>query len=408
MTTHYIDILPDGFDPASLTIAPGDSVIWTNTDANDHTATEDSENRFDEYVEAGADSEEVEFSDSDAGKAYTYYCKLHTMEPGTVIVEELEEEAEDGPKTAAGGEPAGIADPFSRRDWQAMGRVIAANWAFDLASDIKHALDSSSGSQHQRMARRWNEVKQWWMEEVGTQNADFSPTDLLKHDQLPLDQLAQRLRAAWVGFKRARLPIKKHPNPDPSNAQTDPDWGQSKDPFGKAITVLPRPRLKPGGGTYSCADPSPKWTEIGVAFLCRVNPYAIATYYGFIEKLEQGIRITQADRDEYDRRKAAVSARDYQILAVHQSTRLLKYWKTQRYDEAKFIDDMWRMTFRGEWQSQERALWHWLRFIDMYLPVRSKASDAPLPDLLTVSIEKGGGQLPPWAIATGAFGILET
>ena len=85
------------YDPATVQVAPGDTVTWTNADTASHTVTsgKPSDNEtgtvFDSsLVKAGGT---FAFKFTDAG-TFDYYCQVHPWMTGQVIV-------------AAGGAPSG-------------------------------------------------------------------------------------------------------------------------------------------------------------------------------------------------------------------------------------------------------------------------------------------------------------
>jgi plastocyanin len=72
------------FDPASVTIKRGETVIWENLNTMDHSPVS-VDGRFDTCVlKAAGDSCSITFSKSGT---YEYYNKGHPNVKGTVIVE---------------------------------------------------------------------------------------------------------------------------------------------------------------------------------------------------------------------------------------------------------------------------------------------------------------------------------
>ena len=72
----------DGFRPDSITVAVGDSVMWSNKDTNTHTVT---------FFNGMADSGDLDpnetftFTFNQAG-SFGYYCRYHSFMTGSVIV----------------------------------------------------------------------------------------------------------------------------------------------------------------------------------------------------------------------------------------------------------------------------------------------------------------------------------
>ena len=81
--THTVIIENMAFNPQSLTVKPGDRIVWINKDLFPHTATADAK-AFDSHsIDANATWTLV------AGKAgvYTYACAFHPTMKGTLKVQ---------------------------------------------------------------------------------------------------------------------------------------------------------------------------------------------------------------------------------------------------------------------------------------------------------------------------------
>ena len=81
-TTHNINIASGGYTPDTLTIDSGDTVVWTNTDTTDHTAT-DSDGGFDSFPITPGGT--FSFTFTTAG-TYNYSC-LFQQFTGQIVVE---------------------------------------------------------------------------------------------------------------------------------------------------------------------------------------------------------------------------------------------------------------------------------------------------------------------------------
>lgn len=80
--THQVAIQGFGYSPASIIIAAGDTVVFTNNDGAPHTATADS-GAFDTgRLNRGA-SAQLTFS---TPGTYTYFCTFHRNMKGTITV----------------------------------------------------------------------------------------------------------------------------------------------------------------------------------------------------------------------------------------------------------------------------------------------------------------------------------
>jgi plastocyanin len=92
--TVNVSIIDFEFSPASVTVAPGTTVTWTNMSASgsDHTTTSDSQTGA-EHWDSGltnknpASGLQATFSHTfTTPGTYTYHCNVHTFMRGTVVV----------------------------------------------------------------------------------------------------------------------------------------------------------------------------------------------------------------------------------------------------------------------------------------------------------------------------------
>jgi plastocyanin len=80
--THTVAIRNFAFAPAQLTVAPGDTVVWSNTDFVPHTAT---------ATDAGWDSKAIDANANWRLVARTvgrqeYYCAFHPTMKAIIVV----------------------------------------------------------------------------------------------------------------------------------------------------------------------------------------------------------------------------------------------------------------------------------------------------------------------------------
>lgn len=80
--THEVAIEGFKFVPADITIAPGDTVRFTNKDSAPHTATADN-GAFDTKRLNRGKSASLKFPS--AGK-FTYFCEFHPMMKGSITI----------------------------------------------------------------------------------------------------------------------------------------------------------------------------------------------------------------------------------------------------------------------------------------------------------------------------------
>lgn len=72
-TDHAVAMKDDVFDPVSITIAPGDSVTWTNTGDHTHTVTADDGS----YDSTNRIKTQTFTHTYGTPGSYPYYCKIH-------------------------------------------------------------------------------------------------------------------------------------------------------------------------------------------------------------------------------------------------------------------------------------------------------------------------------------------
>ncbi len=80
--THTVTIDGMNYQPASLTVKPGDKVVWRNKDIVPHTAT--AKGKFDSRQIAAGQS--WSWSARDKGR-FDYICTYHPGMKGAVVVE---------------------------------------------------------------------------------------------------------------------------------------------------------------------------------------------------------------------------------------------------------------------------------------------------------------------------------
>jgi plastocyanin len=80
--TESVKIVPGAFQPASVTIAAGDTVAWTNTTSGSHQVVSDDGNFASSVLGPGGS---YSFTFKAAGK-YSYHDGLHPLLKGTVTV----------------------------------------------------------------------------------------------------------------------------------------------------------------------------------------------------------------------------------------------------------------------------------------------------------------------------------
>ncbi|QNK03862.1 cupredoxin domain-containing protein [Dyella telluris] len=79
-----VDIRNFAFTPKALTIHAGTRVVWTNRDEEPHVVVSAGKQFASSHALDTSDSYAVTF---DRPGTYTYYCAIHPMMVGTIIVQ---------------------------------------------------------------------------------------------------------------------------------------------------------------------------------------------------------------------------------------------------------------------------------------------------------------------------------
>jgi plastocyanin len=86
MTTYTVSMIEHEYQPADLTIAKGDSVVWQNNGAMVHTATRTASPAFDTgRLDPGATSDPVTFDGAETGEI-AYACRPHPFMKGRINI----------------------------------------------------------------------------------------------------------------------------------------------------------------------------------------------------------------------------------------------------------------------------------------------------------------------------------
>ena len=81
--THTVTIDATSYSPATITVAPGDTVVWVNKDVIPHTATSRKEGVFDSGTIASGDSWKHTFKTKGE---LDYFCQFHPTMKGVLRV----------------------------------------------------------------------------------------------------------------------------------------------------------------------------------------------------------------------------------------------------------------------------------------------------------------------------------
>jgi plastocyanin len=80
---HAVAISGFAFSPREITVTVGDTITWTNSDAQAHTATAD-DGSFDTGTIGNNASGSATFS---TAGTFPYHCKIHSSMTGTITVQ---------------------------------------------------------------------------------------------------------------------------------------------------------------------------------------------------------------------------------------------------------------------------------------------------------------------------------
>ena len=81
--THTVTIDATSYSPATITVAPGDSIVWVNKDVIPHTATSQKEGLFDSGTIASGKSWKHTFKTKGE---LDYICQFHPTMKGKLQV----------------------------------------------------------------------------------------------------------------------------------------------------------------------------------------------------------------------------------------------------------------------------------------------------------------------------------
>lgn len=85
---HTINIKNMAYDPDTLTVAVGDTVVWQNNDNMAHTASRDEDpGAFDtDRIAGGAASQPITFSEASGADGFVYVCHYHEDMMAKIVV----------------------------------------------------------------------------------------------------------------------------------------------------------------------------------------------------------------------------------------------------------------------------------------------------------------------------------
>ncbi len=123
------------FSPATVTVSIGDTVTWTNSDAQAHTATADSAAWDSGTIAGSGGTGAVTFS---TAGSFPYHCTIHPTMTGTVTVQAAAGGGGAGattpPTDTNGGPSADTAGAATAGSWSLPLVVIALGWLLAIGA----------------------------------------------------------------------------------------------------------------------------------------------------------------------------------------------------------------------------------------------------------------------------------
>jgi plastocyanin len=371
---HSIVIKNDQFQPSNLHIQVGDSIVWDNQDDHDHTAT--SNNRrvvFDTgVIAAGTASKPVLFSTISAYGGVSFFCKLHSLMQGRLVVWAIAP-----PRTAASTVLASTAPPstpgltYGTDVWVKIARIVAVHWVYDMSDDFQQALQTNLGTSLAALQAEWALVEAFWKQQTGStktildSNYNIDPTAFEDESLANLEPLGRRIRLAsnnllpTVNISQYPLPFR----PDAVRHFGELYPGQSSIPFGEAVTInyvgVPIVTGADGFGL----------TDIQMAE-AHHEDFVFGALWPIESLLDAGLPVPAQLKQVYQTTRAVLKLDDFHLLAAH-----LYFGISTLFNSSDFLEDQFKagirtMTARGEWDGSFSALWHWLRWIQGYITVK--------------------------------------
>ena len=350
-----IVITGNEFEPNTVHIQAGDSVVWENQDNHPHTAT---------CVETGfpfdtgpinpkSTSKLIVFDKPTQQSGLGYFCQFHDFMTGRIFVVPGEFEVEVGPVAAPADEPA---PTYSVDVWRQIARIVCVHWVYDMADNFAFAKRVQVGDSLDRINAEWAAIETWWQQQTGSPKSiidskgKVDPTAFESESRDKLEAVGRRIRTSHIKLVprvfRYPAPIR----PDAVARFGELYEGQSSDPFGEAITVNFVPK------DFQDAEVRHE-TYAGALFPIELT-------------LDSGGQPSEDQKTQYKQAREAMSLRDFHLLAGHQYFSLSMLFNSGDFQEALFIAGIRRMTVRGEWDGSVFPMWHWLRWIDGYITVK--------------------------------------
>jgi hypothetical protein len=357
---YTVVIKQNRYIPNSLHVNVGDEIVWDNQDGHHHTATSSSGAFLFDTGEilGGSQSRSVMFSSASEPSGFEYYCTYHDFMIGRVFVL---------PPAFALAAAAVAADPpgptYDLPTWGVIARHVVGHWVLDMADNFAYALTIHRDADFDLVKTSWDQIETWWQNKTGSlkkiigADGNVDPSSFVDRTRAELEDLGRQVRMAHV---KLRPRVFRYPAPIRPDAVLHPGElyeGQSTDPFGEAVTV-------------NFVDKPIQDAEV------RHEAYAGALLMIEIAN-DTGTPVTADEKTAYRTARQQLTLDDFHLLAAHLYRGLSELFGSDQFVEDKFAEGIRRMTVRGEWDGSVFPLWHWLRWIDGYVTVKTSNQ---LPD----------------------------
>jgi plastocyanin len=376
---YSIVIKDDQFQPSNLHLQVGDSIVWDNQGDHDHTAT--SNNRrivFDTgVIAAGTASKPVLFDKVSSYGGVSFFCKLHPLMQGRLVVWATPPPQVAASATSASTATASTPPPpvpgltFSIPVWVKIARIVAAHWVYDMSDDFQQAIQTSLGPTLVALKAEWALVEALWKQQTGStktildSNYNIDPTAFQDESLENLEVVGRRIRLASNNLA-STVNISQYPypfRPDAVRHFGELYPGQSSIPFGEAVTInyVGVPIVK-GADGFGLTD-----IQLAEA---HHEDFVFGALWPIESLLDAGLPISDQLKQIYLTTRAALKLEDFHLLASHLYFGISTLFNAADFQEDQFKAGIQTMTARGEWDGSFSALWHWLRWIQGYITVK--------------------------------------
>ena len=365
---HTIAIKDNHFVPNTLHVRIGDQVVWDNQDGERHTVTcVAGPLSFDTGDIAGnSSSRAVTFAKGSGPSGLGYFCAHHELMMGRIFVQPAGFALTERATPAPGVLDVAPSPTYDIATWQLIAKHVAAHWVMNMASNFAFALSIHLDAELDQVKTAWAQIETDWQTKTGTtkkiinkpedfpKTAGIDPSAFDTRTRAEIEGLGRQIRLAYAKLlpRVFRYPAPARPDAVLHADQGELYEGQSNDPFGEAITV-------------NFVDKAIRDAEV------RHEAYGGALMMVEIS-IDAGRPVSDPRKAAYLAARQALTLDDFHLLAGHLFAGLSEFFGSDQFAEDKFAEGIRRMTVRGEWDGDAYfPLWHWLRWIDGYVTVKT-------------------------------------